>query len=94
MTFAQALARIEGLLKETASAKSYYAHSEMICEMLNLMEIYADSIVLLGKVAAEMRERCQIYQLDMGGNHTYHTNSVSVNEFVRAYDKLLNGEEG
>lgn len=85
--FAQALTRVEYL--------SWASPSDTIAtdELKQLLHQHADSIVQLAKVAADMRDRCQIYQLDMGGNHTYHTNSASINEFVKAYDKLMKEEE-
>ena len=97
MTFAQALARIEGLLKPSMKREPDFYHE---CQEL-LME-HADSIVQLAKIAAGMRAEIEVTQLNTTGyipkgyNSKPHGSghSYKAGETAEAYDKLMNGEEG
>lgn len=101
--FAQALARIEELLKEIKSPDDRIwnkAHNEL----LHLCDHHADSIVQLAKVAANVTEALKrtnhevlsaIWALDSQGHNTKpYTAAHSEGErAIASYDKLMTEEE-
>lgn len=80
-TFAQALARIEELLKgiETAPYNTWKVTTEQ--NLKHILYTHADSIVQLGKVAAQMRG-----DIDMSDGY--------LGPGAMDYDKLMNDGEG
>jgi hypothetical protein len=88
MTFAQALARIEELTKEIEQIERSGEHAHnSAAELRGLLYRHADSIVQLGKVAKEMADKTNIYT-----GQVYEGDDL-IAEY-KAYDKLMNGEEG
>ena len=89
MTFAQALARIEELKSGGGHSSKLIAQAELNI----LLHDHADSIVQLGKVAAEMREIAEYtpFQLKLNDNYAL---AQRLEDTAKTYDKLLNGEEG
>lgn len=83
MTFAQALARIEELLKEQKANADVLSTWRVSSALRELLHEHADNFIQLGKVAQEMRadfDACTIVDGPGGG--------------IEAYDKLMKGDEG
>lgn len=91
MTFAQALARIEELLKTEPEFLEWK-------ELEDLLLDHADSIVQLGKVAAEMRESFNPFcPFTPGDGHetilikAIDIDDVKLSQAGQDFDKLMDG---
>lgn len=93
MTFTQALARIEELLKtHQASGDDHDKLHDLLC-------MHADSIVQLGKVAGEMRKQHTLHYYSDDHSKPWAAPSIygcifKLGKAAQEYDKLMNGEEG
>lgn len=82
MTFSQALARIEDLVTTLETCPEYH-WQQNYNNLRDTLAQHADSIVQLGKVAAEMRAECTGYADYLGTRR----------KAADAYDRLMKGEE-
>lgn len=89
ITFAQALARIEELLKESEGYE--YAETK------HLLRQHADSIVQLGKVAQEMRAQLIVHHFDGDSTKPWaapsiHGSIFKLGQAIQEFDKLVKGD--
>lgn len=78
--FAQALARIEELLKEP-EGRDY-------AETIHLLKKHADSIVQLGEIAGQLRDVMRLLPANIYNDATLRR----AKEIRDSYDKLMKGE--